>query len=375
MKVALLIDEFFGAAGTGFGGYGFLARHLIAKYLPCEDIELDVLIGTCRYRPHKEHVDNVDLYWIPGRLNLGERFLRKKDYDVYLSIELVNDFALRKETDKNKKLVLWVQDPRPWSEWRELQTVKCNLENCYYSQPLYDFVHELDKAGRVRWITQAHCLEDPARDLYRLPFDHPFQYLPNGVDIDKDFDVATYPKKDKIIFLGRVESVKRGWIFCEIAKAMPEYEFHVLGQTFREKDKNKESIARYMDIPNLHFEGHVEGERKAQFLKDAKILVNTSIHEAMPVSFLEAMAYGTCIVSCRNPDDYTELFGRYVGKVLGDGYDSVPRFVEAIRGLMQNEDERRAKSLAGRAHAEKYHNVPDVIAQLRQVLRETAGKA
>jgi hypothetical protein len=28
-----------------------------------------------------------------------------------------------------------------------------------------------------------------------------------------------------IIFLGRIESVKRGWLFCEIAKKMPEYEF------------------------------------------------------------------------------------------------------------------------------------------------------
>lgn len=33
IRVALLIDEFFGGAGTAYGGYGFLARKFIAKYV------------------------------------------------------------------------------------------------------------------------------------------------------------------------------------------------------------------------------------------------------------------------------------------------------------------------------------------------------
>ncbi|WP_225315114.1 hypothetical protein [Neisseria zalophi] len=33
IKVGLIIDEFFGGAETAYGGYGFLARRLIAKYI------------------------------------------------------------------------------------------------------------------------------------------------------------------------------------------------------------------------------------------------------------------------------------------------------------------------------------------------------
>ena len=44
IKVALLVDEFFGGAGTAFGGYGFLARHYIAKYIPNDKIQLDCLL-------------------------------------------------------------------------------------------------------------------------------------------------------------------------------------------------------------------------------------------------------------------------------------------------------------------------------------------
>ena len=42
LKVALLVDEYFGGTGTVYGGYGFLARHLIAKHLPNENIEVEV---------------------------------------------------------------------------------------------------------------------------------------------------------------------------------------------------------------------------------------------------------------------------------------------------------------------------------------------
>ena len=38
IKVGLIIDEFFGGAGTAYGGYGFLARRLIAKYIPNDPV-------------------------------------------------------------------------------------------------------------------------------------------------------------------------------------------------------------------------------------------------------------------------------------------------------------------------------------------------
>ena len=76
------------------------------------------------------------------------------------------------------------------------------------------------------------------------------------------------------------------------------------------------------------------GDEKIQYLKDAKILVNTSIHEALPVSFLEALSYGTLLISNRNPDDLTSKFGIWTGDVLGDGFDKVGLYVNAIRELM-----------------------------------------
>lgn len=372
IKVALLIDEFFGGAGTAFGGYGFLARKYIAKYIPNEDIQIDVLLGKGKRKFWAQHFheDDVDLYRLPRNKHMAQHWLKKQNYDIYRSIELTTDFVLKHETDPNKKLILWIQDPRPKYEWDEINTVKLFPESCYYNQKIYDLVHNWYEQKRVTFISQGYFLNSKAVDLYNLDKNVPIQYLPNPVDIDYSFDISSFPKKDKIIFLGRIESVKRGWLFCEIAKQLPEYDFYMLGQSFREKDKNSAIMKKYQDIPNLHFAGHVDGIEKENYLKEAKILINTSIHEALPVSFLEALAYGTVLVSNRNPENLTSKFGIYVGEVLGDGFDKVNLYVNAVKELMT--DDKRRKELAASAieYVRNIHNTEKFITDLRNVIFE-----
>ncbi len=376
IKVALLIDEFFGGAGTAFGGYGFLARRYICKYIPDEDIQIDVLLGKGKkyFTAKKYHEDTVDLYRLPRKKLFSRFWLKKQSYDLYLSIELVSDWVLRNEPDKHKKLLLWIQDPRPMYEWDEINTVTLFPESCYYKQNIYDLVHQWAEEGRVSFISQGYFLNSKARDLYCLAKETEIKYLPNPIEIDETFNVATYAKQNKIIFLGRIESVKRGWLFCEIAERMPEYEFYILGQSFREKDKNSAIMAKYAAIPNLHFVGHVDGIEKEQYLKDAKILINTSIHEALPISFLEALSYGTLLVSNRNPEDLTAKFGIWVGDVLGDGFDKVDLYTAAVKKILENEPLRRELSKKAVEYVKERHNVPDFVRNLKANIWKMAAE-
>lgn len=372
IKVALLIDEFFGGAGTAFGGYGFLARKYICKYIPNENITIDVLLGRGKkqFTPTKYVEDGINLYYLPKSRFFAEKWIKKQNYDIYLSIELTNNFALECEKNKNKKLIFWIQDPRPWSDWREIETVNLFRESNYYNSKTYDFVNDLYKSNRIKFISQGFFLNDKAKDLYRLHDDVDIQYLPNPVDIDQNFDVTSYQKTNSIIYLGRIESVKRGWLFCEIAKCMPEYEFYVLGQTFREKDKNESIMSKYQNIKNLNFVGHVDGEEKSNYIKNAKILVNTSIHEALPISFLEALAYGTLLVSNRNPEDLTSKFGIWTGQINGDGFDQIEKYVNAIDSLIKNENKRKELSILARKYVEDVHNVHKFVNNMRLVIKE-----
>jgi glycosyltransferase involved in cell wall biosynthesis len=66
---------------------------------------------------------------------------------------------------------------------------------------------------------------------------------------------------------------------------------------------------QYKNVDNLHFLGFQAGQIKEETLSKAWILINTSMYEALPVSFLEALAHRCAILSTRNPDGYTARFG------------------------------------------------------------------
>ncbi|MGL5318735.1 MAG: glycosyltransferase [Bacteroidales bacterium] len=375
-KVALIVDEFFGGAGTAFGGYGFLARNLICKYLPNDDFIIDVLISENKdkwaFKAKKTVVDNTKVYVLPGR-KFARMWMKRQKYDLFFSIEYTWD-ALKYISPKRAKLLHWIQDPRPWEDWKEIQTVKLFPEGCYWNSALYDRVHDWSRDGKVRFITQGNFLKQKARDLYRLPEGTRMDYFPNPIDINYGFSEETTPKENIILFVGRIESVKRGWLFCEIAKLLPEYQFCMMGQTFREKEENQKIMGGYSDIPNLHFLGHLEGEEKNRYYERAKILVNTSIHEAIPITFLEALSYGVLLVSCQNPDGLTERFGKSVGLVYGDGFDKVQLFVDAIRELMSDDQKRLELSKAAIDYVKADHSVQKFVKEMRSVINEELNK-
>lgn len=373
IKAALIIDEYFGGMNTAFGGYGFLARNYIAKYLPDENIDLEVLLAKNNNKwalfPKSEIIDGIKVIIPPGK-KFVKKWLNRQSYDIFITIELTHDIL--KYDRRNTPIIHWIQDPRPWSEWQEIQTVKMFPELCYWNSELYDIVNRLYLNGNIKFVTQGKFLNDKAIMLYRLPEDVKIKYMPNPIDIDYTFNSKTFKKKNNIIFIGRIESVKRGWLFCEIAKQMPEYEFYMIGQTFREKNENESIMAKYHNnIPNLHFVGHVEGEEKYKYIKEAKILVNTSIHEALPITFLEALSYGTLIVSCRNPEDLTSKFGVFVGTILGDGFDGVPKFVNAIRSLINNEELRSKLSEEAIEYIKENHSVRKFQNDMRELIHNT----
>ena len=386
IKVALLINEFFGGAGTGYGGYGFLARRGICQFVPNKEIQIDVLLdkNVIRHIGFKNaiknlffatstKVDNVIVYRVPRFKFFRRRWLKKQNYDMYYSIELttISRIILQSEPDKTKKLIFSIQDPRPKYEWDEIETMTLVKEPNYYDQKTYDYVHDLAAAGRIPiWNTQLHCLVKKAKDLYYLPKMPNYIYLPNPVPIDYSFNFDKHKKKNMIIYLGRLEDVKRGWLFCETAKKCPEYEFHVLGTVNKGKIGKQDIFGKYKDIKNLHLEGHVDGEKKKQFLKDAKVIMVTSIHEAVQTAQLEAMAYGAVPVSNLDPDGITSEHGIWIGDVHGDGLESVDKYANAVKKIMEDDKLRTKLAKKSIAYIRKDRDYEHWAKEVRREIKE-----
>ncbi|MCP1223116.1 glycosyltransferase family 4 protein [Sebaldella sp. S0638] len=373
MKAALLVEEFFDKELGGYGGYGMLAREYIAEYIPGEGLELETFLERSK-NPREMILDgNKKVSYIPKPDIFHpfklKKYLEEKKIDIYLSIECQRIVKEVFKYENNKKLILWIQDPRPHDDWDKIRSLNGDEYESYlnyYSKnekDINDLLSKLISEKRLILITQGKYLKDKAKRLYNLPDDIPIDFVPNPVRIP-EFDIEKKPETNIITFLGRLSNVKRPWIFLEMAKQLPQYEFYVCGVGHEKYQED------YKDIKNIKFFGHINGEEKEDILTKTQILVNTSIHEAIPISFLEALSYGASIVSCQNPDDITEMFGKYIGKVSGEGHESIEKFVLAVKELMENRETLYNNRKNGREYVCKVHSIEKFTQTLRKIITE-----
>lgn len=382
VKVGLLVEEFYDKDLGGFGGYGILAREYIAKYIPNSEIEIEVIIGSNSKKEIKTiKRDGIKIHYLPKNwsskmdidfiyLNLVQKFFKEQKFDVYLSIEMSRIAYEVMRREKDKKLILWVQDPRPDYDWEEIKSVPMSNEYDsyinYYSKwegRIQNLLKKLTEEKRLVLISQGEYLKKKAIDLYKLPEDTEIEYFPNPVVISDNFNIAD--KRDNVLFLGRLTPVKRPWIYFELAKKFPG-NIYVCGQG-TEIDK---IIEKYKDVKNLKFMGHVSGEEKDRLLRECKVLVNTSIHEAIPVSFLEAISYGQKLLSCQNPDDITKNNGYFTGTILGEGLDQIEEFQKGLKFCLENYKE--SEIVESIEKIKNNHNLDKFINNMRELLIKEA---
>lgn len=393
IRVGLFVNEFFDSTlkkgYDGFGGYGMLARHYIAEYVPDQEFSVVTILGfndrpqcetavvdgrkTVMYLPWRRTWPTMKGVGKPmavmARL-LHRRALREclRQFDVFLGIETMPSMAELFRCIPRKKLIIYIQDPRPDSEWKELDSTIGTDDGSPRPNPaVRAFYRQLVQQDRLIAISQGQDLITKARDLYHMPDALPVRLVRNPVTIDEDFDLAGQVKEDGVLYLGRLDPVKRPWLALEVAKRMPNVQFYFLGKAHG--DMVPYIIYPYHELPNVHLMGHQSGDVKTQLLKKCKVLINTSIHEAIPVSFLEAMAYGTLIVSCQNPDSITEKFGVFTGKVLGDGRDQADAFVQAIQHILSDETGRRKRAEQAIAYVRQEHNLSRWVELMRETIR------
>ena len=379
LRVALLVDEFFGGWNTAIGGYGALARKYICRYVPNDEIAIDVILGLSRGPfVRRMTVDGTRLYRLPRHRMLRQAWLDKQSYDLFLSIELTGpSFQVIGVYESKTPLLYWIQDPRDLALYqpRRRAVTKITESDWEYVNGVARWLQREIGRGRVRFISQGNSLSCIARGMFAIPKDVQILRLANPVEIDWHYDLRLCEKTDKIVFLGRLEAQKRAWVACEVAKAMPQYQFYIIGATGRNRreEDNARTLAAYRNadgssrISNLHFVGHVDGEAKNAHLRSAKVLLNTSFWEGIPISWLEAMSYGAVIVSAFDRDNIVSRFGTFVGEIAGDATDteSIHAFATAIEYWLQHDALYRATAIKAIEYVRANHSIEEFVAAMR----------
>lgn len=175
------------------------------------------------------------------------------------------------------------------------------------------------------------------------------RFLPNPVP---PVAASRETKRPRVLFLGRLDPIKRPWVFVDLARRFPGVDFAMLGQPHFAGPGSWQPTRLPQNVTVL---GHVGGETKRAALRSAWLVVNTSIHESLPVSFLEALHAGTPIVSCQDPEGVTSRFGIHVGRWDGTGLDALDTFSDAVDRLLDDHELRFSLGAAGREWARANH--------------------
>ncbi len=329
-SVCILASQYFGWGI--YGGFGSMARKL-AESLAHSGCAVSVIVPRRRGQRPLERINGVDIHsFAPLDVAAACRLIRRAPADIFHSQDptLLTFFAQRLQPCRIH--VVTCRDPRDWRDWR------IEFRHATAHRRLLTPFHYLTESSLpVRWAVRrahgvfcpAHFLKPKVQRLYRLPRLPGF--LPNLIDVP-----AVVPEKigpPTFAFVGRWDKRKRPSAFLDLAAQFPACRFIAVGQGSATAEQRYDARLRqrYRGVPNLELPGFInrfhEPERLAGVLARTWALVSTSAREGLPLTFLEAAAYGCAIVSAVDPDEFATRFGKRV-----DDED----FPAALRALLSN---------------------------------------
>jgi len=366
MRICFVSPEVF---SWGYhGGFGFLTRTL-GRELAKRGHEVSVVTVRRGGQGEVEELDGMTIYGFPdhgekprvfravlSRLD-SMKFYRRADADIYHSEAVSYNTFVAQRAAPNKLHVITFQDPYDLYEWHRISLV----DPRYRLTPAFKVRFNVETRILARACHRADALYAQARflidkavrlfHLRRIP-----EFLPNPVEVPR----RAMRKADKptVCFLARWDPQKRVELFFRLAQRFPDVEFIAMGHS-HDSETDARLRKKYGGIPNLRLTGFVSEEEKSRILERSWALVNTSIREALPVSFLEALAHETPILSGENPDGLTSTYGYHVKD--GD-------YAKGLRTLLEDED-RRDKGRRGRALMEEVYEINKVVERHIEIYR------
>jgi glycosyltransferase involved in cell wall biosynthesis len=357
--VGIVSNEFFELGLGRMGGFGWAAQRSAECLVERRDLGYRPFFLAGQQLPVVEHVSGVPLLTFNGDAAGFRAALDRARLGLLLTIDFRPRYAPILEALAEQPLLVWVRDPRPPEDIQKIATLEIpgspdppagvRAIDC---SSLGSLVERARDNGRsVVMASPAPSLSaQKAPGTYGTPAVASLELLPNPLDV-----VPGRMRKSptpRVLFLGRLDPIKRPWVFVELARRFPGVEFLMLGQSHFEGP----GAWQPGRLPaNLRLLAHVDGQEKARLLESAWMIVNTSIHEALAISFLEALHTATPIVSCQNPEGVTSRFGAYVGRWDGTGLDGLDAFSEGVGCLLEDRDLRVRLGREGRTWVRSTH--------------------
>ncbi len=355
IKLGIVSNEFFDRDIGRIGGFGWAAARVARCFGEDPGLGVDVVFLTGEVKiggaEGERIVHGTRLMGLDGGASRYARRVRRERLDLLLLIDYRPGYQDAIRARRRTPVILWARDPRPPEDVALVSTLEIPEEPGVRPQGVspIDCTSFARVVRQARWwrrrvlvATTTPWLRAKVPATYGIPPREIFT-LPNIIQVPSG--PVRKSASPTAVFLGRLDPYKRPWIAVELARLFPEVTFLLLGQShFR----GAGSWAPANIPSNVKLLGHTEGAGKQAALAEAWVLVNTSIHEGLPVSFLEALACETPILSCQNPEEVASRFGVYVGRWDGTGLEGLPAFAGGLRRLLGSAPLRERLGAEGR---------------------------
>ena len=358
-NICLLTSQYFNWGI--YGGFGSMSRKL-AESLAHSGYPVEVIVPRRKGQQPIEKIGGVVIRSF-APLNLAEayRLLRATPANIFHSQNPTLLTYLAQKLHPDRIHLVTCRDPRNWRDWaiefqyatpRRRSLIPLNWLT--ESSPLVNY--SVRQADGV--FCPAHFLCPKVKQMYHLT-EQP-KLLPNLIDVPEKVPEKKAPPT--LTFIGRWDRRKRPELFFELAKAFPEYRFIAVGQGSASAEVGYDAGLRqqYGRLKNLEMPGLLnrfeQPEQMHQLLSETWVLVSTAVREGLPLTFLEAGAYGCAILSAVDPDQFATHFGKQVKD--GD-------FVTALPQLLQESPLEKGK-LAHSYVKETYESSKALVAHLEQ---------
>ena len=169
-------------------------------------------------------------------------------------------------------------------------------------------------------------------------------------------------ERSGVLWVGRLDKIKRLEWCLEAARSTPEQTFTVVGTANRPSSYASSLIRQASELSNVSMVDYVPPTHMEHYYGRAAVLLCTSVSEGFPNTFLEAWCCGTPVVTTVDPDG---LVGTHtLGRVAHTRND----LRGALTALTTDSALWDACSCNCARYVEKHHNLDTIVLQLSHQL-------
>jgi glycosyltransferase involved in cell wall biosynthesis len=179
-------------------------------------------------------------------------------------------------------------------------------------------------------------------------------YGKKGIIIKNHIKLKNYiekkPEKFIALWVGSIAEVKQPQLFLKLAKKLPKISFWMIGGSIDQLDEKFIKCSK--DLGNFKFFGAIPPSEIDEYYKKASVLINTSIFEGFPNSFIQAWMYYSPVISLNADPD-----GIITQKNMGFHSKSYEQLEKDLEILVENKDLRIEMGSNGRNYVFKEHDI------------------